>query len=632
MSLNYNKIKDNQNDGSQWSSYSDLFMVLSLVFLLLYVTSSLRSGTFSLQKNIQFQQLQAERSALKKEQAVYETLKDEYLDTKASETEVETYKELMSKLDLLQDEAQKEKVNLRAQALENEKKEKALNKYQQIIRNIINVNLLAKAGIKDRDVKLERKRQQIVEKENTIEKQLGEIKERDEIIDQKEHIIQDKQEEIEKSEDIIAEKKRILRAKNQELEELSLLIAEKKRIIEENNKQIDSINNTLAKKINALKNARKQKKISSAKLKRQIENLKKTSEQKIASLESKNHSMSKQLNVANTDLTNINKQLATATKVINTQKQEKAELTGELEKANALYNKEIKELKGNFAQELEKRKAEFDSALSKEKSSAAEKAEKQKAFADQVKKDKQDLEKQLSALAQKAKENQEKLEQARNDNSKFKDYINTLENQQTELKKDLDNVKKSRNDRRRLTKSIKDDFRRSGIDAKVDSKTGDVLLTFNDEYFDTGKYTLKEGMKKILRKFMPVYSKSLFKNKKIAKKISSVEIVGFASPTYRGKYVDPKSLAPEDRAAVNYNLDLSYNRAREIFRYIFDKEKFTYQYQSDLLPKIKVTGRSFLAEGVSGAGAEKGLDVKYYCKQYNCKKEQKVIIKFNLND
>ena len=96
-------------------------------------------------------------------------------------------------------------------------------------------------------------------------------------------------------------------------------------------------------------------------------------------------------------------------------------------------------------------------------------------------------------------------------------------------------------------------------------------MTVNfDEYFDTGRSDLKEGMEAALKKLVPVYSASLFKDPKIAERIQSVDIIGFASPTYKGRYVDPESLNENDRAAVTFNLDLSYNRAKSIFNYIFD--------------------------------------------------------------
>ena len=136
-------------------------------------------------------------------------------------------------------------------------------------------------------------------------------------------------------------------------------------------------------------------------------------------------------------------------------------------------------------------------------------------------------------------------------------------------------------------------------------------------------------MRKILEQAVPVYSSSLFENTKIAEKISNVEIVGFASPTFKGKYIDPKSLNPEDRAAVNYNLDLSYNRARAIFNHVFDQNKMQFKHQQKLLPLVKVTGRSFFDQASRNVANE---SPESFCRKNDCAKLQRVIIKFNLKD
>ena len=115
----------------------------------------------------------------------------------------------------------------------------------------------------------------------------------------------------------------------------------------------------------------------------------------------------------------------------------------------------------------------------------------------------------------------------------------------------------------------------------------------------------------------------------LASQISSVEIIGFASPTYAGKPVDPRNLSAANRRAVNYNLDLSYKRARAIFRYAFDIENFKFDYQEKMLPLLNVTGRSFFAEDVDPSDTG-NLSIDEFCGQYNCKKSQRVIIKFGL--
>ena len=151
MSFDYDKIKQDEEGGTYWASYSDLFMVLSLVFLLLYVVANLRGGTQSIMQGIEFQELVRERDDLQQQIKVFNTLKDNYLETGATDSEQKNYEELMEKLVLLKEEAKGEKEDLRQQALENERKEKALNKYQQMIRNIINNNMISTARIKRRD-------------------------------------------------------------------------------------------------------------------------------------------------------------------------------------------------------------------------------------------------------------------------------------------------------------------------------------------------------------------------------------------------------------------------------------------------------------------------------------------------
>ncbi|MFN8846791.1 MAG: microtubule-binding protein, partial [Bdellovibrionales bacterium] len=167
------------------------------------------------------------------------------------------------------------------------------------------------------------------------------------------------------------------------------------------------------------------------------------------------------------------------------------------------------------------------------------------------------------------------------------------------------------------------------VKADVDERTGEVVINFGDVYFDNDSSKLKPKMKEVLEKAMPEYSKALFADGKLREKVTSVEVIGFASPTYKGKYIDPKSLDPEVRKAVDYNLDLSYQRARSIFQHIFDSERLTFQHQKDLLPLIKVTGRSFLAEKLPNI---RNPSSKNYCDQHDCKKAQRVIIKFSFDD
>lgn len=81
MSFDYRKIKRKKDDTSEtfWTSYSDLFTMLSVVFLMLYVVSSVRSSTSQLQKNIENKVLAQKAADLEQQIQVYNTLRDQQL-------------------------------------------------------------------------------------------------------------------------------------------------------------------------------------------------------------------------------------------------------------------------------------------------------------------------------------------------------------------------------------------------------------------------------------------------------------------------------------------------------------------------------------------------------------------------
>src|SRR5262245_1846993 len=103
-----------------WTSYSDLFLGLSVIFLLLYVTASLRQGTDGVRQALENKQLAKQNADLKEQLKVYNSLKNHYMEDQASNDEQQTYEMLMKQLDLLQDQASDEKDKLQAQAKENE--------------------------------------------------------------------------------------------------------------------------------------------------------------------------------------------------------------------------------------------------------------------------------------------------------------------------------------------------------------------------------------------------------------------------------------------------------------------------------------------------------------------------------
>lgn len=578
MSLDYDKFKAQEEDGSYWASNSDLFMVLSLVFLLLYVTASMRSGTFSIQKQQEYQRMAKENQDLKEQIQVYSTLKDDYLKTGASQNEQQVYEELMGKLDLLKEEAKDEKKKLRAAAEENAKKERALNKYQQLVRNIINTNLVSQARIKKRE---------------TI------ITKKDEVIDKK----------------------------KTEIKSLEKTVQSKEAQIAKNEKQIEKTNQDLEKSIAKLKKAYKRNKITKKKMRAQIAKVQKRSEKRLESLKQKNQVYEQELAAVSTELNTAESQLNEAQKTIQARERIIASLEGETEK----YKKKMDTIEADYDQKIEKQKQAFQAELAREKMSSTEKLRRQVQFQQNLKKQKKEMEQALARVSQEASESQRELDRALADKTKFAKSLKRIQGEKVKLTKDLKRAQSIANAKKRLISRIKQNLKKSGINATVDPKSGDVILSFGDEYFDTGKANLKPKMRQILQKFMPVYSASLMEDKKTADKIESVEIIGFASPTYKGKYVDPVSLKASDREAASFNLDLSYYRAKSIKNYIFNTDKMRYKHQRSILPLVTVSGKSYFAAG-SERDIASGISQKNYCKKYDCKKAQRVIIKFDMTN
>ena len=633
MSLDYQKLKQKHgDDGSFWTSYSDLFMVLSVVFLLLYVVASLRSGTSSVQNMIENQKLKAEAQDYKKQIQAYNALKDDYLEKEASEDEAKMYEELMSKLSLLQEEAKEEKKQLEAQAQENDAKARALNQYQQMVRNIVNTNLLSNKKIKFRNEVIVKKNDAIKEMDNTIQTQTQDIKEKAQMISQN-------QKQIEKQEREIYEKQQVLDQKKQQVAMLESQVDEKAKTIQANQSKINALNSDLSNKIKELEKTSATASTSKAELNRKIAIMKLQNAKQVGELQNQTKVMKESVESINRELSNAEGQLADARGKMAEQEALKRKLEADMAAANADHQAKMAQMRASFDAKMNAERAALEKQLEGEKASAAEKMKALGEFKDKMAKEKAALDGQLASLKDevgKAKGEADQLKgqlaNAQKEHGRYLAAIDQLNKDKAGLSGDLKRAQEVSNAKKALAKKIADNLAKNGIKAGVDGKTGDVTIQFGDEYFDTGRADLKPNMKEVLKKFVPTYSKSLLEDEKVAKEISSVEIVGFSSPTYKGKYVDPQSLADQDRAAVSYNLDLSYNRAKSIFNYMFDKKSMTYQHQKDMLPLVKVTGRSFLAEGVQGRDIASGLDMKTYCEKYNCEKSQKVIIRFNLKD
>jgi outer membrane protein OmpA-like peptidoglycan-associated protein len=516
VALKYRKDHGHSNQENMWTSYSDLFMGLSFVFLLLYVTASLRSGTTQFQNGSQLQKMAKENEELKNQVRVYESMRKDYLEQQANPDESKMYQELMSQLDLLQDKTKQERIELQTAANANANKEKALNKYQQLVKSIIDTNFIAKSKIKKR--------------ENVIEEQDQEINvQSTQISEQNSQISQLNQEMLEKQQELVQGKAKI-----------------------------QDIQASLDAKVTQLKRSYQAQKMSEAKFKEQQAALKNDADKKMEELRGYNSQIQSKIS-------SLDEQLGQAQK--------------------AISDKEV----------------ELGSA-------------------------KQELGAKEKALAMKEQETHGLKSALGESESKLKNVKGKLAGTEMELQK----ARAEADARKKIAQQVADGLRKAGVKADVDGVTGDVTIDFGDHFFESGSSKLKPEMRKILEKALPVYSRSLMDNKTVSDKLSSLEIVGYASPTYKGRYIDPKSVKAEDKKAVEYNLDLSYKRAKSIFAFVFDPKKMSFEHQQQLRPLVKVSGKSFF-DSVKTTRNVASMTAQEFCKKYDCKKSQKVLIKFNID-
>jgi outer membrane protein OmpA-like peptidoglycan-associated protein len=503
---------------------------------------------------------------LKGQLKMYENVKNDYMK-QAPKDEQQEYQELMDKLTLLQEDAKSEKDKLIQQALENDKKASALNKYQQMVRNVLNANKMAKTKIGNRD-----------------------------------DLIKDQDTEIEN--------------KETEITELQKDVQQKKQLIAEGERKIDEANDFLKSKVAELKQAYRANKITKQRFDARLAQIRADNEKRVSQLEQANEKYneqledsSQQLKQANAELSKTNAALSqTSAQLSQTQgmlAQKEGEARGlydKLKKASADAQAEMGNLKAGFAAEKARDRAAFDAELRKNKAmGAAERARREGEFKSAMAAKEGELNGKLAALGGKLKDTEGQLAKAK-----------------AEIEA-----------RKAVAEEVKKGFAKAGVKADIDMETGDVVLDFGQAYFDSDSDHLKNEMKNVLEKAMPIYSKSLFGNPKISDKITAVEIVGFASPTYKGRFVDPKSAKPEDKQAIKYNMDLSYRRANAIFGYVLDDNNMRFQHQKELVSLMKVSGRSFLE--VMQVNNRNVANAAEFCKVNDCKKAQRVIIRFNVD-
>jgi chromosome segregation ATPase len=180
------------------------------------------------------------------------------------------------------------------------------------------------------------------------------------------------------------------------------------------------------------------------------------------------------------------------------------------------------------------------------------------------------------------------------------------------------------NARELIASKIANNLRASGIDISADPVTGKITIAMDDAfYFGRGSAELTSEAKTALGKIIPLYAQTVLGQQEDAKKIRAVTITGHASPRFRKQFVNPEG---EDPEAYAYNLGLSMNRAQQIADYMFGKEIGNYDHKSKLRVLTKISGAGYM-DPVIPANQDNAD-----CGVYSCERSRRVEINFLLQE
>jgi chromosome segregation ATPase len=177
--------------------------------------------------------------------------------------------------------------------------------------------------------------------------------------------------------------------------------------------------------------------------------------------------------------------------------------------------------------------------------------------------------------------------------------------------------------RENIAENLAKRFREANLPVVVDKRTGNIVFQMDDLFlFKNNSAELTEGIKEKLNKIVPIYADELLGKPEVAQHILRINIEGHASPTFKKSFVDPLDADPE---AYGYNLELSTKRATQLVQYMFGPEIEPFPYQNKMRVMTNAVGYSF-------SQAIKKQNITATCGQYDCPKSRRVVISFTLNN
>ena len=644
------KHKNKKSDeGQVWSSYSDLFTTVAIIFLTMFVFAMVKVGVTTMekiaQKKAHEKELQGKisKKAKEKNDQKKEIIKDS-LESVAKHKDIINQK-VLELNDLVKNLSKNEEV-MNDLLKDSQKKEAILEQLNKTLSEKKRELALAASKNDQLQKDLGKNKKQLKENVTKLLKREEEIKKREDELNKVTRALNDEKNKLSRTQERLSNELRESEKQKSELQKKSdREVSRLANMMNENNdKYQDEIHSLKKQHKRELKKFQSESEVINIKAQKKIEKLQsenQVSKKMIAQMNetfkqeresfkrittSNNLALKKSQEFIKEQRNNIQKLNEQNKKYLSQNNELKSQLNENkgFKKLSEILGKEVNDLQNSLA------------GQSAEVSQMRGKLARQEAYTSNLEGDFRDLSEKYKSQSKELQKYAFANDRLKNQNNKIKDKINILAQKVQGEKKKL---------RANIAQKLTDKFRGANIDASVDPKTGTVtLLMDNNLLFETNSSKLNEFAKNKLSKIIPLYSEVLFEDQNIKTKISSFNVEGHSSPSFNQSYVDPSE---KNTVAYEYNLNLSARRATSITSYIFGNQIGDFNHKIYMRSISKSIGHGYMnpiirqaekSEQEDFSSAYRSLasissaEEESTCGPYDCELSQRVELSFTLKD
>ncbi len=629
--------KKKTDDGQVWSSYSDLFTTVAIIFLTMFVFAMIKVGVTTMEKMAQKKAHEKElEGIIPKKQIEINKKKEQRI--KESISKVSQYKDVISgKIlelnSMVKDLASNEEV-MNDLLKDRQKKEALLQKLKEDLSRKKREVALSISSNKELSKKLKNTQAKISKKDRSLEDVNKKILQKSSELQKMTTLLKDEKEKANQLEKDLKFKVKGLKSRNKDLikkadAEVTKLVNQLASNTAQYKNEIQSISQKNIRSLQVIKES-KERTIS------QIESAFKSElrkrEEMISKVEASYRKQVEDLKVQNSSLTKSNEEIS---KMFAKKQRESKSLKDELqsaqeglsqsEKKNKALTQANKELAQN--KNLNKILGKEVNDLQNELASKGHENNKLNSRYASLQDYTNKLEGDLRGLESKLGESKSKLSSLEQGKKKALNANKSLKNKISQISEIVKGEKEKL--RASIASKLSKKFRDSNIDATVDPKTGTVtLLMDNNLLFETNSAKLNDYAKEKLTQIIPLYSEVLFDDVKSRDKISSFNIEGHSSPSFNQSYVDPLE---KNTQAYVYNLNLSARRATSITSYIFGHKIGDYNHKIYMRSISKSIGHGYM-HPIEKEDQYRGIASLGTCGPYSCELSQRVELSFTLKE